>query len=121
MAEENQKPNQSLLDEACEILVQSEILKETVFWQSEQVEKFVNKYPDEVLNRMTTEEQLENVRKAEELWARLNQSVKELKKLNDDYESLRLRVKKQYGREIMPPLPPFISPGLDDADVDMGK
>lgn len=121
MAEENQTPNRPLLEEAVEILVQSEILKETVFWQSEQVEKFVKEFPEEVIDKMTIEEQRENVRKAEELWARLNQSVKELKKLNDDYESLRLRVKKQYGRDIMPSLPPFTTPGLDDADVDMGQ
>lgn len=94
----------NLYDRALRILEQSEILKQTVIWQEKEVEKHVKEYPDDEIDGMDWQEKEAALKIADELFARLNQSVEELKKLNAEYDLLREEVKKHFGKDVMPPV-----------------
>lgn len=104
-------------EEAMAILSQSEILKNTVIWQEQQVEQHIKKYPDAKVAKMPYDKQMQVLRHADELFGRLNQSVVELRHLNDKYERLRLKVKEHYQKDLMPKCTDYIDPGLDGLDI----
>ena len=114
--------NRDILEEAIEILEKSEILKETAIWQSEEVSKLVGMHTEEEVEGLPWDEKERYMEQMEELWGRLRGSVMELKKLSERYEELRLRLKKEYGDERLPPLPPEeIDRLLDEAGEDDGE
>jgi len=109
-----------MYDEALSILEQSEILKQTVIWQDEQVNRLVSKYTEEEFDELPWDEKEKHVKECDEIAARLEQSVKELKKLDEQYQDLRERLKKHFGSSVLPPLDGNL-PGLigPDDEVDL--
>lgn len=93
-----------LYAEAVAVLQRSETLKQTVYWQNERVDKLVNKYTEEEFDALPWELKESHLKECDEIWGRLNQSVKELKDLDDAYNSLRSQVKDQMGEDILPPI-----------------
>jgi hypothetical protein len=110
-----------LYEEACELLAQMDTLKEVAIWQDKEVTKYMNKYPDEVIEKMDWEEQERVLNLAEELYGRMTRSVADLVKLGERYERLREKVREQYGRDVMPPGEPFMNPLLGDEEIDLGE
>lgn len=94
----------SMYEEALAILEQSEILKQTVIWQDEQANALVNKYPEEVFDTLSWEEKEKHLEECDEIAGRLEQSVKELAKLDAKYQELRVKLVKHLGRSVLPPL-----------------
>jgi hypothetical protein len=90
-----------LYEEALKLLNASEILKKTVIWQDKQVDKFLKKYPSEIVDELPWDER-ERVRgEMEELYARLNESVRELNGMDKKMQILKENVKKRCGRDVM--------------------
>jgi len=104
-----------LYERALKVLEQSEILKQTVIWQGKEVDKHVREYSEERIEAMDWQEKEAAMKIADELFMRLNQSVMELKKLNDEYEKLREEAKKHFGKDVMPPVDGNIK-GIIDPD-----
>ena len=113
-----------LYEAALDLLSRSAMLKETVIWQDKQADKLVKKYSDAEFDVMSDEDKMKHFKEVEELYGRLGQSVKELDKLDEEYEELRVRVKKKYGKDIMPPMTSMSSSlfgsGLSDKEIDLG-
>ena len=93
-----------LYAEALAVLARSDILKKTVYWQDEQVEKLVHKYSEDEFDALSWEEKEAHMRECEEIMGRLNESVKEMNQLDKLYNDLRLRLQERYGKEVLPPL-----------------
>jgi len=104
-----------LYAEAMAILQRSDTLKQTVHWQNDQVNKLVKKYTDEEFEALSWELKEAHLRDCDEMWGRLNQSVKELKILDEAYNILRGKLKERIGKDIFPPLNGGI-PGLIGPD-----
>ncbi len=93
-----------LYEEALAIIEQSEILRQTVIWQDNQVNILMNKYSEEEFNALSWDEKERHYWECEEIMARLEQSVRELAKLDAKYQELQARLIKQFGRSVLPPL-----------------
>jgi len=93
-----------LYEEALEILERSETLRQTVLWQEGQANKLVRKYSEEVFEGLSWDEKERHLMECEEVMGRLNQSAKELEVLDERYRVLREKLKKHFGREVLPPL-----------------
>jgi len=104
-----------LYAEAVSILARSDTLKQTVYWQSDQVEKLVHKYSEDEFDALPWELKEAHLKECDEIWGRLNQSVKEMNQLDEMYNSLRVRLKERCGKDILPPISGDI-PGLIGPD-----
>jgi len=93
-----------LYSEAVAVVLRSESLKKTVYWQNEQVDKLVNKYTEDEFDALPWELKEAHLKECDEIWGRLNQSVKELKILDEAYNTLRDKLKERTGKDILPPL-----------------
>ena len=93
-----------LYSEAVAVLLRSENLKQTVYWQNEQVDKLVNKYTEEEFDALSWELKEAHLKECDEIWGRLNQSVKELKILDEAYNTLRVKLKERTGKDVLPPI-----------------
>jgi len=105
-----------ILEEAIEILEQSEILKGTAIWTSDEIEKFVSKYSDEEFDELPWDEKEEVSKTGEELMGRMKVSINELKKLSNRYEGIRKRLKEEYNDDRLPPLRDKIEDLLGEDD-----
>ena len=110
-----------ILEEAIEMLRQSEMLKQTAMWQYEQIEKCLGNYTDAEFSELPWDEQQEFGRKSEELLGRMKVSINELKNLSDQYERLRIRLKEDYGDERLPPLRDNIDDLLGEDEDEEGE
>lgn len=93
-----------LYEEAVEILRQSNVLKETVDWLMKEVDRVCNRYSDDEVDGLSWEEKEQHLKEVDELSGRLNESVRTLDVLDEQYEKLRAKVKKLYGKDYLPPL-----------------
>jgi hypothetical protein len=105
--------------EAVEILDQAKILRDTAIWQDQQVEKFIERYPNEKLDLMDWESKEKFHKESELLLGRLNQSVKDLQKLGQRYNKARERARKLYGKDVLPPTTGFSIPDMDSGEVEL--
>lgn len=96
--------DKSLLEESIAILRQSTVLKDTVEFLGKEVDEVCGKYSDEEVDELGWEEREAHVKKIDELCGRLHESVRELEKLDVKYQELRERVRKVYGKDVLPPL-----------------
>ena len=91
-----------ILGEAVGILEELGMLKHTAIWQHEKVEEFINKYTEEIVEKMEWEEKEKLYKLADELTGRLYGSFKELKRVSGKYEELRERLEREYGDTRLP-------------------
>lgn len=90
---------------AYETLKKSEIIKLEALAQYENINKFMNDYPDSKLESMAWEER-ERVMGEIELYSeKVTACELALKDLDAEYEVLREEVNAFYGREVMKPIP----------------
>ena len=98
------KKGSPFYDEAVEILRQSTVLKDTVDWLMKEVDRVCNRYSDDEVEELSWEERERHLRDVDELSGRLNESVRTLDALDEQYEKLRVKLKKLYGKDYLPPL-----------------
>lgn len=113
----NKKVPEYLHKEAILLLERISILKGTVIWHEEQVDKFMKEYSDEKMEALSWEEKEKVYSKANELIGRMNVSVRELDKLNGEYNNLRGRANEYFGREVMP----SIDVRIDTSSLEEGE
>lgn len=112
----NMNKGSKLYEEAVEILRQSSVLKDTVDWLIVEVEKVCNRYTDDEVDALTWEEKEKHLRDVDELSGRLNESVRTLDLLDEQYEKLRVKVRKLYGKDYLPPLGQVKKYKIDPSD-----
>jgi hypothetical protein len=105
-----------LLREALALVNKMELLKHTVEWLLEEIEKYDKQYADERVATMEWDEKEAGYKKMEELMGRVESLLRELAILDGEYDALREKVRVFYGRDRMPPIkgPKNIPPGPDD-------
>jgi len=95
-----------LLKDGRALLERSDILKQTAIWVSNEIEKHVvmdeNKF-----DALSWEQKEAAYVKLNELQGRLNSSVRDLIKLDEEYRKIAKRVNEAYGRQVMEILPPL--------------
>jgi ABC-type proline/glycine betaine transport system ATPase subunit len=89
-----------ILEEAMKLLDELSILKATAIWQHTKIEEFINRHTDEEVEVMGWEEKEKLYKVAEELQGRLNGSVRDLVRVSNKYEEMRIRVNKKYGTKL---------------------
>ena len=83
------------------ILARSLELRKEADAQFQRIMEFHKKYEDKNPDDTPWQEKEKIVVEAEALMAEVVAGIKELKKLDDDYEALRQRVNRHYGKEVM--------------------
>jgi len=110
---------QAIKSEALLLLTLSEVLKSEATANFDKVLQFILQYPASKLESMSWDKQEKMYARAKELEKKLNTSHECLKKLDEDYDALRVKVNKFYGEELMKksaPLPLFDGLDADEKD-----
>lgn len=90
-----------MVRECIEILARSLALRKIADNQFQRIMEFHKKYEDKNPDDTPWQEKEKIVAEAEALMAEVVMGIKELKKLDDEYEALRQRVNRHYGKEVM--------------------
>lgn len=107
---------QSLKSEALLLMALSEVLKNEANANFEKVLQFTMQYPESKLESLPWDKREKMYARAEELEKKLKASHECLKKLDKDYEVLRVKVNKFYGKELLKKSAPL--PLLEESDSD---
>jgi len=110
---------QVLKREALELSLRSEMLKDLSDKVWRQIKAFHDEYPDEVLDTLPWDEKELVISKTEELEKKLEAAATWLRRIEKEYDAVRVKVNKFYGEEVMQkqtPLPDYPSIEPDSAD-----
>ena len=96
-----------LVREATVILERSRMLRASAEWLHLEIDKHCKDTDEAKAVDMDWEEKEAAFRKFKELEGRLLVSLRDLKKLDEDFNLIAEKVNRGYGRTLMEPIPPF--------------
>lgn len=124
MSEEHKKDTEdTLLKETVAIFEKSKLARADADFNFRLICEWVKKHELDTPQNMTDEALKAAQKESNVLMSRLRISVETLKKMDAEYEGLRLRVNKYYGKDVLTPHPPTPTwqEMIDKADEDDGE
>ncbi len=91
----------AMIEEVMDLARRSEALKEEALKTTAEILAFDKRISNKHVRTSTFEEQEFIISEIERLMKRLHDGVEKLKKLDDEYESIRKKVNKYCGKEVM--------------------
>lgn len=105
---------ESLTQDLINLRDQSMVLAESIDWLLNQVDKRTAKFTEEAIQSMTEEAKDKEWEVLREMAGRLNGQIRDLKKLDKEYNRIRTEVNAIYGYNVIPSLPDL---GLNEVDL----
>lgn len=94
----------ALVVESVKVLNESRRIRDCCEKYHNDIEQFIEKYPEETVLSMDVVSRERVLGEAEILFENLRQMELEMSALDDQYEIIRGKVNEFYGREVMPPV-----------------